>query len=183
VTALSPFCPGVAVTAERGWDPMTAHFLLPRWVATHRDAYLEGCARGGRPGDLANWRVARSVFVADDLATARDYARGPGSPLVRHYRQLLSLFAKTGRIGLFKEHPLMPDDKVTLENVLDRLVIWGTPDKVADDLEAFRETVGPFGTLLCAEHDGADVDLARRSMVLMAEQVQPRIARVPEAAE
>jgi hypothetical protein len=43
--------------------------------------------------------------------------------------------------------------------------------------------VGPFGTLLYAGHDWADAGLARRSMVLLAEQVQPRLARVAEAAE
>jgi hypothetical protein len=54
-------------------------------------------------------------------------------------------------------------------------VIWGTPDKVADDLLAFRESVGPFGSLVYAGHDWADVGLARRSKILMAEQVLPRI--------
>jgi alkanesulfonate monooxygenase SsuD/methylene tetrahydromethanopterin reductase-like flavin-dependent oxidoreductase (luciferase family) len=77
----------------------------------------------------------------------------------------------------------MPDEAVTLDYVLDRLVIWGTPDKVADEISAFRETVGPFGTMLYAGHDWVDEALARRSMVLLAEQVQPRIARVTEAAE
>jgi alkanesulfonate monooxygenase SsuD/methylene tetrahydromethanopterin reductase-like flavin-dependent oxidoreductase (luciferase family) len=183
VTAVAPFCRGVSAAAARGWDPITAHFLLPRWVATHRDSYLKGCAQGGRPPHLANWRVARSIFVADDLATARDYARGPGSPYVAYYRQLLTRLGRNGFARLFKDDPSIPDEAVTLDNVLDRLVIWGTPDKVADELEAFREAVGPFGTLLYAGHDWADAHLARRSMVLLAEQVQPRIARVAEVAE
>ena len=183
VTAVVPFCKGVTSAAARGWDPISANFVMPRWVATHRDCYLKGCAQGGRPGDLANWRVARSIFVADDLNTAREYARGPRSPYVHYYRQLLTRLGASGRVALFKEDPFMPDEAVTLDHVLDRLVIWGTPDKVADDLEAFREAVGPFGTLLYAGHDWADAGLARRSMVLLAEQVQPRLARVAEAAE
>jgi alkanesulfonate monooxygenase SsuD/methylene tetrahydromethanopterin reductase-like flavin-dependent oxidoreductase (luciferase family) len=183
VTAVVPFCRGVTAAAARGWDPISAHFLLPRWVATHRDSYLNGCAQGGRPAHLANWRVARSIFVADDLATARDYARGPGSPYVAYYRQLLTRLGRNGFARLFKEDPSIPDEAVTLDDVLDRVVIWGTPDKVADELEAFREAVGPFGTLLYAGHDWADAHLARRSMVLLAEQVQPRIARIAEVAE
>jgi alkanesulfonate monooxygenase SsuD/methylene tetrahydromethanopterin reductase-like flavin-dependent oxidoreductase (luciferase family) len=183
VTAVAPFSKGVTAAAARGWDPISANFLMPKWVATHKDSYLEGCAQGGRPGDLANWRVAKSVFVADDLATARAYARDPGSPYVFYYKQLLTKLVKNGRANLFKEDQSMPDEAVTLDYVLDRLVIWGTPDKVADEIEAFRETVGPFGTLLYAGHDWTDVELARRSMVLLAEQVQPRIARVAEAAE
>ena len=59
--------------------------------------------------------------------------------------------------------------------VLDACVTWGTPDKVADDLMAFRDTVGDFGTLLYAGKDWADVDLGRRSMQLLAEKVQPAV--------
>ena len=35
-------------------------------------------------------------------------------------------------------------------------MIFGTPDKVADELLAFRETIGEFGTLLYAGHDWTD---------------------------
>lgn len=186
VTAVAPFSKGVAAAAARGWDPISANFLMPKWVATHKDSYLEGCAQGGRPGDLSNWRVAKSIFVADDLATARAYARDPQSPYVFYYKQLLTKLVKNGRANLFKEDQSMPDSEVTLEHVLDRLVIWGTPDKVADEVAAFRDSVGDFGTLLYAGHDWADPALARRSMVLLAEKVLPRIDARPamtEAAE
>ena len=77
----------------------------------------------------------------------------------------------------------MPDEAVTLDYVLDRLVIWGTPDKVADEILAFREAVGPFGTLLYAGHDWKDPALARRSMRLMAEEVRPRVMAAEGAQE
>jgi hypothetical protein len=58
---------------------------------------------------------------------------------------------------------------------------------VADELLAFRDEVGPFGTMLYAGHDWADRELARRSMVLLAEKVIPMMdkAEIPasEAAE
>jgi hypothetical protein len=44
-----------------------------------------------------------------------------------------------------------------------------------EDREAFRETVGDFGTLLYAGKDWAEPKLARRSMVLMAEKVMPAV--------
>ena len=46
---------------------------------------------------------------------------------------------------------------------------------VVDQLLAFREAVGDFGTLLYAGHDWADAKLARRSMELMAERVMPAV--------
>ena len=62
-----------------------------------------------------------------------------------------------------------------LDDICEKLIIWGTPDKVADDLLAFRDEVGAFGTLLYAGTDWADVHLGRRSMILTAEQVLPRV--------
>ena len=53
----------------------------------------------------------------------------------------------------------------------------GTPESVADQILAFRNEVGAFGTLLYTGHDWADPALARRSMELMANEVWPRIER------
>lgn len=175
VTAVAPFSKGVTEAAARGWDPISANFLMPQWVASHWPKYAEGCERTGRKADPANWRVAKSVFVADDMDTARAYATDPQSPYRFYYSQLLTKMRKHNRVNLFKEHKDQPDDEVTLDRVCERLIIWGTPDKVADDLLAFREEVGDFGTLLVAGKDWADVDLARRSMVLLAEQVKPKV--------
>ena len=63
-------------------------------------------------------------------------------------------------------------------------MIYGTPDAVADQILAFREQVGDFGTLLYAGHDWMDKRLARRSMQLMAEQVMPTVNKAigPRAA-
>jgi hypothetical protein len=48
-------------------------------------------------------------------------------------------------------------------------------NKVEDEIAAFQEEVGEFGTLLYAGHDWADRNLARRSMVLAAENVLPAV--------
>ena len=58
---------------------------------------------------------------------------------------------------------------------MDELVVAGTPDQVADELIAFREQIGDFGTLLYCGIDWVDPELARRSMELMATEVMPRL--------
>jgi len=171
VTAVAPHSKGLVEAASRGWLPISANFLLPQWVATHWPKYAEGRERIGSTPDPADWRIARSIFVADDLATAREYALGPNSPYRFYYGQLLNKMKKNGRGILFKADPKMPDDELTVDGVLEDLVIWGTPDKVAEDLLRFKETVGDFGTLLYAGKDWADPALARRSMILLAEKV------------
>jgi alkanesulfonate monooxygenase SsuD/methylene tetrahydromethanopterin reductase-like flavin-dependent oxidoreductase (luciferase family) len=175
VTAVAPFSKGVTEAAARGWDPISANFLMPGWVKSHWPRYVEGCERGGRAATRANWRVAKSVFVAKDAATAKAYATDPNSPYVYYYRSLFTKLKKNGRIELFKTRRDQPDEAVTLESICDKLIIWGTPDSVADQLLAFQDEVGTFGTLLYAGKDWKDRDLGRQSMILMAEQVMPRV--------
>ena len=175
VTAVAPFSKGVTEAAVRGWDPISANFLMPAWVKSHWPKYVEGCERGGRLADAANWRVAKSVFVADDAATAKAYATDPNGPYVSYYRSLFTKLKKNGRIELFKTRRDQPDDEVTLEMICDKLIISGTPDSVADQLLAFQEEVGTFGTLLYAGKDWKDRQLGRRSMILAAEKVLPLV--------
>src|SRR5437764_7958798 len=175
VTAVAPFSQGVTEAAARGWEPISANFLMPAWVSSHWPKYVAGCERGGRPADAANWRVAKSVFVADDATTAKAYATDPDGPYVYYYRSLFTKLKRGGRLELFKTRRDQPDDEVTLESICERLIISGTPESVADQILAFQSEVGEFGTLLYAGKDWKDRELGRQSMILMAEKVMPRV--------
>ena len=175
VTVVAPFSKGVTEAASRGWEPISANFLMPVWVKSHWPKYVEGCEKAGRPADPVNWRVARSIFVADNDKKAREYVTAPNSPYRLYYNNLLTKLKMAGRAEAFKEKRDMPDDAVTLDYVADKLVICGSPQKVADELLAFRDQVGDFGTLLYAGKDWLDRDLGRRSMVLLAEKVLPAL--------
>jgi alkanesulfonate monooxygenase SsuD/methylene tetrahydromethanopterin reductase-like flavin-dependent oxidoreductase (luciferase family) len=175
VTAVAPFSKGVVAAAERGWTPISANFLQPPWVASHWPMYEQGCRNAGRVARPADWRVAKSVFIADDDGVARRYAKEEGSPYRFYYRNLMKKLIGNGRPELFKRDPAMPDHAITLDYVVDSLVICGTVNSVVDQLLAFREEVGDFGTLLYAGHDWVDPALSRRSMELMAQEVMPRV--------
>jgi alkanesulfonate monooxygenase SsuD/methylene tetrahydromethanopterin reductase-like flavin-dependent oxidoreductase (luciferase family) len=175
VTVVAPFSKGVVAAAERGWTPISANFLQPAWVASHWPMYAKGCANAGRIPHAADWRVARSIFVADDEATARSYGKGPQSPYRFYFRQMMTKLIGNGRPELFKERMEMPDSDITLDYVLDSLVIAGTINSVVDQILALRERIGPFGTLVYAGHDWVDESLGRRSMELMASDVMPRV--------
>ncbi len=64
-----------------------------------------------------------------------------------------------------------------LDDVVERLVIAGSVESVVDQILAFREEVGDFGTLIYAGHDWLDAGLSRRSMELMAGEVMPAVNR------
>ncbi len=68
-----------------------------------------------------------------------------------------------------------PDEEITVDFLVDSLVIAGSVNSVVDQLLAFREEVGDFGTLVYAGHDWVDRKLGERSMELMATEVMPRI--------
>ncbi len=175
VTAVAPFSLGVTKAAERGWDPISANFLQPRWVASHWPKYVDGCKAAGRAADPANWRVAKCIFVGDDLATAKRYATDPQGPYYQYFSSLFKKLKAAGRAELFKTDRDQDDDELTIEDIVEQLVIYGTPDKVADELLEFRETVGEFGTLLYAGMDWKDKILGKHSMELLARDVMPAV--------
>jgi len=175
VTAIVPHSKGLVAAARRGWTPITANFLQPHWAATHWPMHAQGCELGGRKAERRDWRVCKSIFVADDDATAQRYAKDVNGAYGFYYWNLLTKRKARGNVDIFKHDLKLPDSAVTMDYILDRLVICGTVNNVVDQLLAFREITGDFGTLLYAGHDWADPQLARRSMQLMAEQVMPAV--------
>jgi alkanesulfonate monooxygenase SsuD/methylene tetrahydromethanopterin reductase-like flavin-dependent oxidoreductase (luciferase family) len=178
-TVVAPFSKGVIAMGERDFHPLSANFLLPQWLPSHWTNYAEGKVKAGVKPDPAEWRIARTVFVADDDKVAAAYGRtDPKSPFRFYYHQLKTKLTKMNRHVVFKEHKDQSDAEVTLDFVLDRLVISGTVNKVVDEILAFRERVGDFGELVYAGMDWVDAKLEKRSMQLMAEEVMPRVNAV-----
>ncbi|HET7363141.1 MAG TPA: LLM class flavin-dependent oxidoreductase [Burkholderiales bacterium] len=175
VTAVAPHSRGVTEAAKRGWTPISANFLLPEWVSTHWTRYLEGCNAAGRKADPADWRVAKSIFVADDERVAKRYGHGAEGPYHFYYGQLIRKLKFAGRANVFKLDLAEPDASITAERMTPRLVIAGTVDSVVEQILAFRDQIGPFGTLYYPCHDWLDPQLGKRSMQLMAEQVMPKV--------
>ena len=175
-TAVAPFSQGVTEMAKRGWQPISANFLMPEWVKTHWPKYVDGRTAVGAEAQASEWRIAKSIFVADDEATARRYALEAGGPYHFYFKQLVrKLVGGGGRSNLFKTDPAMPDSEITPDYVTRRLVLAGTVDSVVDQILAFRAQVGDFGQLLYACHDWMDPALGRRSMELFATEVMPRV--------
>jgi alkanesulfonate monooxygenase SsuD/methylene tetrahydromethanopterin reductase-like flavin-dependent oxidoreductase (luciferase family) len=177
VTAILPDSNGIAAAAARGWTPISANFVQPWVVKTHWPKYAEGCARAGREARGEDWRVAKSIFVAEDEATLRRMTRDPGNPFAYYFRNLQRKAQATRGSALFKHEPSVLDAALTDEYLISQLLIAGTVNEVTERLLAFREQVGPFGTLLYCGHDWADPSAMRRSMELMAEKVLPRVNR------
>jgi alkanesulfonate monooxygenase SsuD/methylene tetrahydromethanopterin reductase-like flavin-dependent oxidoreductase (luciferase family) len=146
-------------------------------VRAQIQGYLEGRRSAGLSADPSGWRVARSIFVAEDDATARRIAHREDGAQGFYFDVMRTKLARFGALDLLRDHPDQPDSELTPTRCLERLVIAGSPESVADQILAFRTQVGAFGTLLYTGHDWADPGAARRSMELTASEVWPRIER------
>jgi alkanesulfonate monooxygenase SsuD/methylene tetrahydromethanopterin reductase-like flavin-dependent oxidoreductase (luciferase family) len=175
-TVVAPFSPGVVLMGKRDFHPLSANFLLANHLKSHWTNYAKGRAEAGAKAEVADWRVARTIFVADDEATAQAYGReDANSPYRFYFEQMQAKMKRGNRLYVFKSHKDQPDEEITHDFVMDHCVIHGTVNKVVDAILALREQTGDFGELVYAGMDWVDPALAKRSMQLLAEQVMPRV--------
>lgn len=177
-TVVAPFSKGVIEMGKKDFHPMSANFLLSKWLKSHWDNYCVGKEAVGAKADRSDWRIARTIFVADDEATAKRYAReDPNGPYHFYYNQILTKFKRAGIHGGFKQHREQPDDEITLDYVMDNLVMYGTVNSVVDQILELNEEVGGCGELVYAGMDWVDPALGKRSLELMGTEVMPLVRK------
>jgi alkanesulfonate monooxygenase SsuD/methylene tetrahydromethanopterin reductase-like flavin-dependent oxidoreductase (luciferase family) len=177
-TVVAPGSKGVTAMGERDFHPLSANFLLAQWLPSHWANYAAGKRNVGKIADPADWRVARTIFVADDDRTAQHYGREDANSPYRYYWRMMGKKMRfSNRQIVFKTRPEQDDAELTDDYLVERLVLCGTVNRVVDQILELRESAGEFGELVYAGMDWADPALARRSMELMATEVMPRVNR------
>jgi alkanesulfonate monooxygenase SsuD/methylene tetrahydromethanopterin reductase-like flavin-dependent oxidoreductase (luciferase family) len=89
---------------------------------------------------------------------------------------------------MMRSTPGAPDDavraqvEIQVNEALEDQVIVGSPKSVLDQLIAFRDQTGDFGTLLATGHDWDKAEMWKRSMALLAEDVMPKLRQHCAAA-
>jgi alkanesulfonate monooxygenase SsuD/methylene tetrahydromethanopterin reductase-like flavin-dependent oxidoreductase (luciferase family) len=175
-TVVAPFSPGCVLMGKRDFHPLSANFLLANHLKSHWANFAKGKAEVGQKADINDWRVARTIFVADDDKTARTYGREDrNSPYRFYFEQMGAKMRRSNRLYVFKSHKEQPDSEITHEFIMDNCVIQGSVNKVVDEILKLREMTGDFGELVYAGLDWVDPALSKRSMQLLAEQVMPRV--------
>jgi len=175
-TVVAPFSKGVIAMGERDFHPLSANFLLAQWLPSHWANYSDGKRRARIAPDPAEWRIARTIFVADDDKVARRYGvEDPASPYRYYWQQLRTKLGITKRLGVFKTHREQDDSEITDDYVVEKLVICSAVNRVVDQILALHEEAGDFGELVYAAMDWVDPVLGKRSMELMATEVMPRV--------
>lgn len=175
-TVVAPGSKGVIAMGERDFHPLSANFLLAKWLPSHWENYALGKRNAGKVADRSEWRIARTVFVADDEKVAMRYGRHDANSPYRYYWRMMGKKMRfSNRQIVFKSRPEQDDAELTDDYLVERLVLCGTVNHVVDQILALREEAGDFGELVYAGMDWVDPQLARRSMELMATEVMPRV--------
>src|SRR5213078_2340732 len=150
-TVVAPHSKGVIAMGERNFHPLSANFLLPHWLSSHWKNYSLGKANVKEKANSADWRVARTIFVADDANVARTYGKeDPRSPYRFYWDKLLGNMIRAKRHIVYKRNESEPYSAVALERLLDDLVLCGTVNQVVEQVLELREQAGPFGEIVYA---------------------------------
>ena len=183
ISLASPNSSSAALAAERGWGMISANIIPTHSVGSHWKVYSEACSRLGKRASGETWRVARNICVAPTDAQAKERVFGEAGSNRYFFNYMRTVLGRVGLLSILKPDPEMADEKATVEAITEGCVLYGSPATVLDKLVAFRETVGPFGTLLMTGLDWGGVNEAweRQSMQLLAEQVMPKLRQHIEA--
>ncbi len=169
--------PGLGkIAGERGWIPVSANFVPTYAVASHWAKYLEGCEAAKRKADPNEWRVCRNIIVADSDEEARAIVFDPKGTLNYYFSYVWKALSLANYTIVMKADPNQPDAQVTLEMLLEDMVIYGSPKTVAGKLRAFQDKTGRFGRLVAAMPDwGYNRPAHEKSMRLLASEVLPKL--------
>ena len=179
LSVMSPYSGTMTIAAKRGWIPISANFIPEYSIASHWKKYCEGCEAARRPATGDDWRVARNIVVARTDEEARAQVFDPDGSLNYYFAYLWRALTIGNYTIAIRPDPKMADADVTIDGLLENIVIYGSPKTVADKLIAFRERVGPFGTLVLAAPDwgGHNHATQSESIRLLANEVMPIVSR------
>jgi alkanesulfonate monooxygenase SsuD/methylene tetrahydromethanopterin reductase-like flavin-dependent oxidoreductase (luciferase family) len=176
VSAMNPNSGLAGLAGEKGWGYISANFLSPSVLKTHRESYLRGCEKSGRTPDNEAWRVTRTILVTETDEEAKRYFENPNNNVTTYYRFLHTQMSRMQYNILFQPDIANPKEDLSLEEAMGEMVIAGSVDTVVAKLKQLRETIGEFGGLFLAYHDrDDDPAMWEKSYRLYKEKVIPAL--------
>jgi len=178
ISLLSPNSKSGQLAGEKGWQIMSANFAQAKWVKTHWDQFLIGCEKAGRRPDRKDWRIARSILVADSDQAAADYLADKDNSYHYYFDIEMQIMKSYKIAGVLKADETMPDYQLTADYCVDTMVISGSAKTVLDKLVDFVDFMGgPFGGLTLCFKEWDKPEVHKRSIRLLAEQVMPELRK------
>ena len=174
VPGMSRNSPSMKTAGRRGYQPF-GHCLIPGNVlADPWKTYEAAALEAGRQPDRADWKVARSIFLADTTAGGPASGRGP----IRWASASSTSAGSSTRASagkIYKRDLAMSDADCNLDYLMTEQIIAGDVDEVLRRLLELIEETGPFGTLVLMSYDWDDKASWLHSMELFSKELMPAL--------
>jgi alkanesulfonate monooxygenase SsuD/methylene tetrahydromethanopterin reductase-like flavin-dependent oxidoreductase (luciferase family) len=169
----SPNSPTMRTAGRKGFQPFGHCLVAGNVLASLWQTYEKAALEAGRLPQRADFKVARSIFLADSTPEARRRARS--NSLGRNFEYIGRLFDKGQGRKVYKRDPAMSDADCNLDYLMGEQIIAGSPDEVLRRLLLLIEETGTFGTLVLMSYDWDDKKSWLYSMELFARELIPAL--------
>ena len=156
-----------------GFTPIVSGLAAANVVGDLWNNYALGCEEVGRTPQRKDYRVARSIFLADTTEEAQRRARSNSMAKFHEYAGVL-LDRAAGRL-IVKRDPEMSDADCDLDYLMSEQIIAGDVDEVLRRLMLMIEEAGQFGTLVLMGYDLDDREGWFHSMELFSTELMPAL--------
>jgi alkanesulfonate monooxygenase SsuD/methylene tetrahydromethanopterin reductase-like flavin-dependent oxidoreductase (luciferase family) len=173
IPGMSMNSPSMKLAGRRGYQPFAHCLIAGNVVADLWQTYEKAGLEAGRRPSRADFKVARSIFLADSTAEARRRART--NTLGQCYEYIGRLLDKGIGRKLYKRDPDMNNADCNMDYLMGEQILAGSPDEVLRRLLLLIEETGPFGTLVLMGYDWDDKQAWLHSMELFARELMPAL--------
>lgn len=173
IPGMSRNSPSMEMAGRRGFDPFGHCLVASNVLADAWDTYAKGALKANRTADRKDWRVARSIFLADSTKEAQQRARA--NSLGKCYEYIGNLLDKGLGRKLYKRDLDMSDDDCNMDYLMQEQIIAGDVDEVLRRLLHMIDETGPFGTLILMGYDWDNKDAWIHSMKLFSQELMPAL--------
>jgi alkanesulfonate monooxygenase SsuD/methylene tetrahydromethanopterin reductase-like flavin-dependent oxidoreductase (luciferase family) len=161
------------LAGQRGFQPFGHCLVSGNVLADSWATYEQAALSAGRRPRRTDWKVSRSIFLADTTAEARRQARS--NSLGQNFAYIGRLFDKGLGRKVYKRDLAMSDADCNLDYLMGEQIIAGDVAEVLRRLLQLIEETGPFGTLILMSYDWDDKPSWLHSMELFARELMPAL--------
>jgi alkanesulfonate monooxygenase SsuD/methylene tetrahydromethanopterin reductase-like flavin-dependent oxidoreductase (luciferase family) len=165
--------PTMKLAGQRGFQPFGHCLIAGNVLADSWQTYEKAGLEAGRRPNRADWKVARSIFMADSTAEAQRRART--NSLGQCFQYIGRLFDKGLGRKVYKRDLAMSDADCNMDFLMGEQIIAGSPDEVLRRLLLLIEEIGRFGTLILMGYDWDDKASWLHSMELFTRELMPAL--------
>ena len=169
--ATSRNSPTMRLAGKNGYWPIGQGLVAGNVLADNWKVYSESALEAGREPKRSDFRILRTMFLADTTKEAEERVR---SNIVGfNFNYIASLMDRGPGRKIMKRDLDMPDSDVNMDYWLTEQIIAADVDTALDRLLGLVDEIGPFGHIILSAYDWDDKESWLHSMDLFANELMP----------